>query len=342
MRCPKISVIVPVYNAERYIRQCLDSILTQDFADFELMIVDDGSTDSSLELCKDYSEKDSRIRLFHKENAGPSSARNFALTRANGEYLLFLDSDDYWLDNSCLGRLYQIALDNNLDIVRGELKQVDEKGDDFGITSNLDSRMNIAWKVLSSGEFYRDAIRGQNFLFLSLFRKSVVCNYRFDENLKFFEDGEFYARVLLSNLRCMYVPICFYAYRVNPFSITNSGNVKNLQDSFLIGEIFAEYTVQAEDEIIAKEYAFNSVMMYYWTLASIINEPYYTDRKRIIKDLNIEKYRKSSLRRAFTYRIINKSLPILCLPPSVSVQCFKVYSRVLAYIRNGFNNSTNI
>ena len=291
MRCPKISVIVPVYNAERYIRQCLDSILTQDFADFELMIVDDGSTDSSLELCKDYSEKDSRIRLFHKENAGPSSARNFALTRANGEYLLFLDSDDYWLDNSCLGRLYQIALDNNLDIVRGELKQVDEKGDDFGITSNLDSRMNIAWKVLSSGEFYRDAIRGQNFLFLSLFRKSVVCNYRFDENLKFFEDGEFYARVLLSNLRCMYVPICFYAYRVNPFSITNSGNVKNLQDSFLIGEIFAEYTVQAEDEIIAKEYAFNSVMMYYWTLASIINEPYYTDRKRIIKDLNIEKYR---------------------------------------------------
>ena len=233
-------------------------------------------------------------------------------------------------------------MDNNLDIVRGELKQVDEKGDDFGITSNLDSRMNIAWKVLSSGEFYRDAIRGQNFLFLSLFRKSVVCNYRFDENLKFFEDGEFYARVLLSNLRCMYVPICFYAYRVNPFSITNSGNVKNLQDSFLIGEIFAEYTVQAEDEIIAKEYAFNSVMMYYWTLASIINEPYYTDRKRIIKDLNIEKYRKSSLRRAFTYRIINKSLPILCLPPSVSVQCFKVYSRVLAYIRNGFNNSTNI
>ena len=342
MRCPKISVIVPVYNAERYIRQCLDSILTQDFADFELMIVDDGSTDSSLELCKDYSEKDSRIRLFHKENAGPSSARNFALTRANGEYLLFLDSDDYWLDNSCLGRLYQIALDNNLDIVRGELKQVDEKGDDFGITSNLDSRMNIAWKVLSSGEFYRDAIRGQNFLFLSLFRKSVVCTYRFDENLKFFEDGEFYARVLLSNLRCMYVPICFYAYRVNPFSITNSGNVKNLQDSFLIGEIFAEYTVQAEDEIIAKEYAFNSVMMYYWTLASIINEPYYTDRKRIIKDLNIEKYRKSSLRRAFTYRIINKSLPILCLPPSASVQCFKVYSRVLAYIRNGFNNSTNI
>lgn len=331
-----------MYNSELYIRQCIDSVLTQDFADFELMIVDDGSTDSSLELCKDYSEKDSRIRLFHKENAGPSSARNFALTRANGEYLLFLDSDDYWLDNSCLGHLYQIALDNNLDIVRGELKQVDEKGDDFGITSNLDSRMNIAWKVLSSGEFYRDAIRGQNFLFLSLFRKSVVCNYRFDENLKFFEDGEFYARVLLSNLRCMYVPICFYAYRVNPFSITNSGNVKNLQDSFLIGEIFAEYTVQAEDEIIAKEYAFNSVMMYYWTLASIINEPYYTDRKRIIKDLNIEKYRKSSLRRAFTYRIINKSLPILCLPPSVSVQCFKVYSRVLAYIRNGFNNSTNI
>ncbi len=342
MRCPKISVIVPVYNTERYIRQCLDSVLTQDFADFELMIVDDGSTDSSLALCKEYAEIDSRIRLFHKENAGPSSARNYALARANSEYLLFLDSDDYWLDNSCLGRLYQIALDNNIDIVRGELKQVDEKGDDLGKTSNLDTRLSISWKVLSSGEFYRDAIRGQNFLFLSLFRKSVISNYRFDENLKFCEDGEFYARVLLSNLRCMYVPICFYAYRVNPASITNSGSVKNLQNSFIIGEKFAEYTSQTDDEILAREYAFNSVMMYYWTLASIINEPYYTDRKRIIRDLNIEKYRKSSLRRAFTYRIINKALPILCLPPSVSVRCFKAYSRVLAYIRNGFSNSTSI
>lgn len=342
MNNPKISVIIPVYNAERYIRQCLDSVLAQDFAEFEVIIVDDGSTDSSFAVCQEYANNDVRIRLFHKENAGPSSARNFALTRAEGEYILFMDSDDYWLDDSFLGRLYQIALENNLDIVRVELKQVDEKGDEIGNTSNLDARMDIAWKVLSSGLFYRDAIRGQNFLFLSLFKKTVVRSYKFDENLKFCEDGDFYARVLLNNLRCMYVPLCFYAYRVNPSSITNSGSVTNLQDSFIIGEKFAEYTFKTEDEILAREYAFNSVMMYYWTLASFINTPFYSTRERIIKDLNVDKYRKNSLRRAFKYRIINKSLPILCLSPIVSIRCFKIYSKVLSYFRNGFNNSTSI
>lgn len=338
----QISVIVPVYNAERYIRQCLDSVLSQDFADFEIIIVDDGSTDSSFSVCKEYAEKDERIKLFHKENSGPSATRNFALREADGDYIIFLDSDDYWLDNTVLGYLYKTAQKYDLDILRGELKQVDLGGEDIGSISYTDMRNPVMCKVLSSGEFFKDVMLGQCFLPVSLFRKSAIGGTELNESLFFGEDIDFYARVLLNNLRCMYVPICFYAYRVNPTSITNSGSVKNLQSSFIIGEKFAEYTSQTDDEILAREYAFNSVMMYYWTLASIINEPYYTDRKRIIKDLNIEKYRKSSLRRAFTYRIINKSLPILCLPPSVSVQCFKVYSRVLAYIRNGFNNSTNI
>ena len=91
---PLISVIVPVYNTEKYLHRCIDSILAQTFTDFELLLIDDGSTDSSGEICDDYAAKDSRVRVFHKENGGVSSARNLGLDNAQGEWITFVDSDD--------------------------------------------------------------------------------------------------------------------------------------------------------------------------------------------------------------------------------------------------------
>lgn len=94
MDSPKISVIVPVYNVEQYLPRCIDSILAQTFTDFELLLIDDGSTDNSGKICDEYASKDSRIRVFHKENGGVSSARNLGLDNAEGEYILFIDGDD--------------------------------------------------------------------------------------------------------------------------------------------------------------------------------------------------------------------------------------------------------
>lgn len=91
----KISVIVPVYNTEKYLRRCVDSILAQTFTDFELLLIDDGSTDGSGAICDEYAKKDSRVRVFHKENGGVSSARNLGLDNAIGEYITFIDSDDF-------------------------------------------------------------------------------------------------------------------------------------------------------------------------------------------------------------------------------------------------------
>lgn len=91
---PTISVIVPVYNVEKYLRCCVDSILAQTFTDIEVLLVDDGSTDSSGAICDEYAEKDSRVRAFHKENGGVSSARNLGLDEANGKWIMFVDSDD--------------------------------------------------------------------------------------------------------------------------------------------------------------------------------------------------------------------------------------------------------
>lgn len=97
---PEVSIIVPVYNTEPYLRQCLDSVLEQSFSDFELILVDDGSTDSSGAICDGYAAKDCRIRVIHQENAGQGRARNVAMDQAAGKYLIFLDSDDYWLPDT--------------------------------------------------------------------------------------------------------------------------------------------------------------------------------------------------------------------------------------------------
>ena len=100
-----ISVIVPVYNVEEYLKQCLDSILEQTFSNYEVILVNDGSTDSSGLICQEYAEKDARIRYFEKENGGLSDARNYGIEQAQGEYLTFVDSDDF-LDASHLTILY--------------------------------------------------------------------------------------------------------------------------------------------------------------------------------------------------------------------------------------------
>ena len=102
----KISIIVPVYNVEKYLRKCIDSILNQTFRDFELILVDDGSTDSSGKICDEYSLKDSRIKVIHKENGGQSSARNMGLDVAQGEYIGFVDSDD-WIEKDMYEILYR-------------------------------------------------------------------------------------------------------------------------------------------------------------------------------------------------------------------------------------------
>lgn len=109
-KSPKVSIIVPVYNAEKCLTQCIDSVLSQDFTDFELLLIDDGSKDNSGFICDEYSQKDKRIRVFHKENGGVSSARNLGINNAQGEYLTFIDSDDY-VDSDFISILMSSAAD---------------------------------------------------------------------------------------------------------------------------------------------------------------------------------------------------------------------------------------
>ena len=121
-----VSVIVPVYNVENYLRKCLDSVINQSYGNLEILLIDDGSTDTSGELCEEYAEKDSRVKIFHKENGGLSSARNMGLDYALGKYITFVDSDDY-LAEDAIESLVASLEKYQADISIGQLENADKK-----------------------------------------------------------------------------------------------------------------------------------------------------------------------------------------------------------------------
>lgn len=123
-----ISVIVPVYNAEKYIRKCMNSILSQSLSDIEVILIDDGSPDSSPEICDEYKDKDNRIIVVHKENGGAASARNVGLDIANGKYVCFMDPDDWYPDNDVLRDLYDCIENQKVKMVGGFMQSIDADG----------------------------------------------------------------------------------------------------------------------------------------------------------------------------------------------------------------------
>ena len=132
MKNPKVSIIVPVYNVEKYLAECLESILSQTFTEFECILVDDHSPDKCPDICDEYAKKDKRIKVIHKkENEGSSQARKTGISEAIGDYILFTDSDD-WIESKMAERLYTLAKLDNYDIVYCDVEEhydSPEKGD---------------------------------------------------------------------------------------------------------------------------------------------------------------------------------------------------------------------
>lgn len=181
---PKISVIVPVYNTEKYLNRCIDSILAQTFTDFELLLIDDGSKDSSGTICDEYAAKDARVRVFHKENGGVSSARNLGLDNAKGEWIAFVDSDD-WVKDRYLSAFISKCDDSTQMMIQG-IEIVGKHGKEINIPF-LPSIAFLDSIVLMS----RYGCLGHTPT--KLFKKSIIdsINIRFNLNYTFCEDEHF-------------------------------------------------------------------------------------------------------------------------------------------------------
>ena len=165
----KISVIVPVYNTSQFLPHCIDSILSQNFSDFELLLIDDGSTDGSGQICDAYAEKDNRIRVFHKKNGGVSSARNLGLCNAKGEWVTFVDSDDFVLND-----YFSICFEEGIGMYVQNWKFVDGTIKDSYEPSVIDKSTYC--------QFLKDVIHTDTF--------RTVCCFFLKEKIMYFEKSK--------------------------------------------------------------------------------------------------------------------------------------------------------
>lgn len=233
----RLSIIVPVYNVEEYLDRCLGSILDQDFTSYEVILVDDGSTDSSALICDRYSATDPRFRTLHKPNGGVSSARNAGLELAKGEYIMFLDSDD---------ALLPYALDDMMEVVAGEDMVVAGYAAFMGgvPVKVVRPRATVSYKSTEYPQFFQDNIR-RNCEMLDapwskLFRRKIIGATRFNEDLSYAEDKLFVFTVMAKCSSIKTFAGDVYAYYMRPGSLgSDISSDKHMKQLYVFLPLYA-------------------------------------------------------------------------------------------------------
>ncbi|HEN9963703.1 TPA: glycosyltransferase family 2 protein [Streptococcus agalactiae] len=226
----KVTVIIPIYNSEAYLKECVQSVLQQTHPLIEVILIDDGSTDNSGEICDNLSQEDNRILVFHKKNGGVSSARNLGLDKSTGEFITFVDSDDFVAPN-----MIEIML-KNLITENADIAEVD-----FDISNERDyrkkKRRNI-YKVFKNNNSLKEFLSGnrvENIVCTKLYKKSIIGNLRFDENLKIGEDLLFNCKLLCQEHRIVVdTTSSLYTYRIVKTSVMNQKFNENSLDFITI------------------------------------------------------------------------------------------------------------
>ena len=244
------SIVVPIYKVEKYIKQCIDSVLCQTYKHFELLLVDDGSPDNCPEICDAYAKNDTRIRVIHKQNGGLSSARNAGLDRASGEYIIFLDSDDYWDDKFALEGLKSIIEKNKCDVyITGFKKKYGDNILEYNDKSIISTDISLNdhdkyIKYLMQNNFFRASAWDK------IYRREFIekNGIRFTEG-QLSEDIEWSAKILLCMNSIYLTNKKFYVYRRdNKGSISSNIGRKNMEDIYCV---INKYSLVCENNVVA-------------------------------------------------------------------------------------------
>lgn len=287
-----ISVIMPVYNSEKYLSDAIESILNQSYTDWELLMVDDGSDDNSVKIIEAYSEKDSRIKLFRNKSAehGPGPARNIGLDNARGEFLYFIDADD-WVDKSLLQSAIDRMQETDADIVQ------------FGVAYEEDDKLYF-WQgkeLLTKGELKNEIINLQNgclfSLWIQFFRREAVEGIRF-ENIFNGEDLSYTLDALAVAEKIAFIPDVLYHYRYVENSTSRHWN----KDTIMCRETIWRHQKNCLDslggnnnEFIYTSIAYNN---YLWSIEQLCSKTCplsYRDKKRelfrLAEKMKFDEYR---------------------------------------------------
>lgn len=291
MRYPLISVIIPVYNSESTIRKCLESLMHQTYTNYEILIVDDGSTDKSLDICKEVCHHSNNVHIFHKENGGSASARNLGLEKAKGEWITFVDSDD-WVYPDYLNN-YVLCVNNNVDLIVQGFKSnkplfLGQELSEGGYFSNFEGNTLDGIPILQKDDTF-------GFLWIKLFNTTIIRKYalRFNENFNLLEDEEFILRYLTHCKRLKATDDIGYFYNVPDWQ--NKYPTKN--------NSFELYQSMYESALRIYKHSFNDVTAHYLnmftdTLFEILLEyPEKYNRQQVLE------YRKVAFRHLFKSRL---------------------------------------
>lgn len=314
MQSPRVSVIVPVYKVEKYLRRCVDSILSQTYTDFELLLIDDGSPDNSGKICDEYAAFDSRVRVFHKPNGGVSSARNLGLDNALGEWISFIDSDD-WID---VHFLQDMSCNNDVDLVvssftsKGANTQWSDKVeaglyDRGGLGPFLESYCTTCQLMAPWGKLFKT-------------EKINESRLRFDQRLDTREDTIFVLQYLIVCERIKVLEETLYYYWIEGSSLSSNLNNHNSQYLLFLSEYKKYALILAERKCARIEVLLTKVFsgVVSKQLSYIINGDLKTiERYRFLKTLLLnEDFRivfedhkyldKGGIRKVFDFLIIHK------------------------------------
>ncbi len=328
---PKFSVIVPVYNVEKYLKECIDSVLNQTYDNFELILVDDGSTDGCGKICDEYAKKDSRVKTVHKKNGGLVSARKTGVKACSGDYTLCLDGDDF-LSLSCLEEISNIIEKFNPEIISFEFvkdKGLREEKINLRFKSGFYDKEKMQEEIYpfliesKNGEYFSNCICGK------VFKRELYSKFQLlvDDEIKIGEDCACTKPILFNGKSLFVSDKAFYFYRENENSMTKDRKPFNLLCPKIVAKHFESNMdisyKDIQDQIYRNcvHFLFNSCCTQFYKKQS------YKDIKKEIKNILEDEYYKKAIQNCKYGKCFSGKLALFCLKHEF-IFPMKIYSKI--------------
>lgn len=293
---PYISVIIPLYNVEKYLEKCLESVINQTLEEIEIICINDGSTDNSLQILELFAQNDKRIKIINKENSGQGAARNIGMQHATGQYISFIDSDD-WIEQDMYEKLYENAINLNSDIVMCPIRIFDESTKEFRFDDpyyNLgyfnESYETRVFNHIETEQFlFRISVTPVNKLYKSDFLDEIDA--KFPENL-IFEDNPFFYHIYLNARKVSLVRDFLYTYRVNRLNSTISRSNKRYMDILEIHGLTREIFIKTNNfdtyKYYLNIYTIDSTLYRYNQINKEFKEEFFELIKEYFRNMNLK------------------------------------------------------
>lgn len=287
----KFSIIIPCYNTAMWLEECLDSVIGQKYKDWEIIVINDGSTDNTSDIIRIYAQRDARIKVINQENQGVSVARNKAIQNAEGEYLMFLDSDDWYKDEMCLEQIAEILGNGNVDIVVFRYQVMRDKND-ICEQYRLQYFEKMKGHTYTGEEYLRSVLYEEKvyqwFPWLYAFRKElwIKNEFQFNKRLWILEDMDIIYQVILKAQRVKVMDRVVYQYRIRKGAATQVKSKKAMLDEINVSVNNINLVSNMDIDEDLRKLLYSNFSYIFFEILREVNYLGKSDRKDIYKVLN--------------------------------------------------------